>query len=126
MPGGVGRSTAPREFAVDQDRWTHPLAADPAARVVQHIASVLRAAIDERGWSLRDTAAASQVNRQAIANVLAGVSWPDVVTIVRLEEALGTGLWPGAAGIASRHVDSSHLGKVRGHEGMSAKSVRDV
>lgn len=117
MPGGVGRSTAPREFAADQDRWTYPLAEDPAARVVQHVARALRAAIDERRWSLRDTAAASQVNRQAIANMLAGLSWPDVVTIVRLEEALGTGLWPGAAGVASRHVDSSHLGMSEGVKG---------
>lgn len=107
MPGGLGRSTSPREHAADPDRWTDADASDPPARVVQHIACALHAGIEARGWSLRETAAASRVNRQAIAHILAGVSWPDVVTIVRLEDALQVPLWPGASEIASGHGCSS-------------------
>ena len=107
MPAGLGRSTAPREHAPDPERWTERDAQDPPARVVQYIALALGAAIEGRGWSLRETAAASRVNRQAIANILAGESWPDVVTIVRLEDTLGVPLWPGAGVIASGHSHSS-------------------
>jgi transcriptional regulator with XRE-family HTH domain len=113
MPAGLGRSTCPREHAADPDRWTDGLSDDPPARVVQYIARALGAAIEEKRWSLRETAAASLVNRQAIANILAGLSWPDVVTIVRLEDALGVPLWPGAMDIASGHAHSSRPAKNR-------------
>jgi ribosome-binding protein aMBF1 (putative translation factor) len=107
MPGGLGRSIAPREHAADPDHWIDSRVGDPPARVVQHIARTLLAALAAKGWSLRDVASASRVNRQAIANIIAGLSWPDVVTIVRLEDALGVPLWPSARGLASGHGGSS-------------------
>ncbi|MHA6762467.1 helix-turn-helix transcriptional regulator [Streptacidiphilus sp. PAMC 29251] len=61
---------------------------------VRRISAALAAALTERGWSLRQAAAASGVNRQAIANLLAGDSWPDVATVARLGAALESGLWP--------------------------------
>lgn len=36
----------------------------------------------------------SGVNRQVIANVLNGEVWPDMLTVVDLEGALGLMLWP--------------------------------
>ena len=54
----------------------------------------LAAILDEQGWSLRTVAAGSGVNRQAIADLLAGKSWPDVATIARLAHFTGVGLWP--------------------------------
>ncbi|MGE6728894.1 hypothetical protein [Streptomyces niveus] len=35
------------------------------------------------------------MSRLAIANVLAGKVWPDLLTIARLEKALDRDLWPG-------------------------------
>ncbi|QLE76416.1 helix-turn-helix transcriptional regulator [Streptomyces rectiverticillatus] len=49
----------------------------------------------ERGLSANRLAAASGVNRQTIANVLAGATWPDLLTIASLEAALDAELWPG-------------------------------
>jgi hypothetical protein len=48
--------------------------------------------------SLRVLAAASGVNRQAIADLLAGRSWPDVATVARLGHAIGQPLWLGHDG----------------------------
>ncbi|MEV0783300.1 helix-turn-helix transcriptional regulator [Streptomyces sp. NPDC050423] len=45
---------------------------------------------------MRGLAEASGVNRQAIADLLAGRSWPDVATVARLGTATGTALWPQA------------------------------
>ncbi|MEZ0095252.1 helix-turn-helix domain-containing protein [Streptacidiphilus sp. EB129] len=59
-------------------------------QVSHHLATVLA----ERGLSLRGAAAASGVNRQAIADLLAGRSWPDVATVARLGGALSADLWP--------------------------------
>ncbi|MFB8352559.1 helix-turn-helix domain-containing protein [Streptomyces niveus] len=56
-----------------------------------------------QGLGLRRVAALSGVNRQAVANLLAGSSWPDVATLSRLENGLGVGLYPGASGPGSRH-----------------------
>ncbi|MFC5959196.1 helix-turn-helix domain-containing protein [Streptomyces pratens] len=52
--------------------------------------SILR----ERGLSLRKIADASGVNRQAIADLLEGRSWPDIATVARLGDALVLPLWP--------------------------------
>ncbi|MEO3873676.1 helix-turn-helix transcriptional regulator [Nonomuraea sp. B12E4] len=98
MVGGRARSAAPRELAEDPQAWPHAdLAAYPAAAVVQQIAAALAGVLDERRLSLRGLAAASGVNRQSIADLLAGRSWPDVATIALLETALGLRLWPQGA-----------------------------
>ncbi|GHJ02593.1 hypothetical protein TPA0906_44580 [Streptomyces olivaceus] len=73
----------------------------PQARVVQALARALQARLDEQGLTLRQAAALTGVNRQAIANLLAGVNWPDVITISRIEDGLGVALWPGGTVPAS-------------------------
>ncbi|MGO4459639.1 helix-turn-helix domain-containing protein [Streptomyces sp. M-16] len=67
---------------------------DVAARVVQAIARSLAAALERETRSLRQFAAGSGVNRQAIADLLAGRCWPDVATVARLENFLTTPLYP--------------------------------
>ena len=104
MTGGRGRSTAPRDFARDPDRWPNAAVEDPAAAVVQHIARTLAAALATRKMSLRAMAAATGVNRQTATLLLDGLSWPDVVTVCRLEDGLSLALWPGATIPGSRHL----------------------
>ncbi|TDD51587.1 XRE family transcriptional regulator [Nonomuraea terrae] len=95
MVGGRARSAAPRDLAEDPQAWPHAdLARHPAAAVVQQIAASLAGILAERRLSLRGLAAASGVNRQSIADLLAGRSWPDVATIALLETALAVRLWP--------------------------------
>ncbi|MEV7930429.1 helix-turn-helix transcriptional regulator [Kitasatospora sp. NPDC088779] len=65
------------------------------------IARGLRWHIDERGWSLWEVSALTGVNRQVIANLLAGRSWAGVVTISLLEDGLDAVLWPAATTRAS-------------------------
>ncbi|MFJ8437167.1 helix-turn-helix transcriptional regulator [Kitasatospora sp. NPDC094019] len=85
---------SPRELAGNPESWPGGTVAEPGAEAVRQISARLADAIAEREWSLRQAAAASGVNRQAIANLLAGASWPDVATVARLGAALGVGLWP--------------------------------
>jgi DNA-binding phage protein len=104
MTGGRGRSVPPRELARDPESWPEAVIPDhPQARVVQAIASALTRHMTRQGLGLRRIAALSGVNRQAVANLLAGTSWPDVATLSRLEDGLGIGLYPGGAGPGSRH-----------------------
>ncbi|WP_338683776.1 helix-turn-helix transcriptional regulator [Streptomyces acidiscabies] len=97
MVGGLKRRRPPRELARDPETWTEADLSDPAAAAVQHIARTLASAMSGRGLSLRGLAETSGVNRQAIADLLAGRSWPDVATVARLGAALGTPLWPRTA-----------------------------
>jgi hypothetical protein len=103
MVGGRARSRAPRDLARDPDHWPdadltgpdgRPSGEHVAATAVQHIARELKTAITEQQLTLRGLATASGVNRQAIADLLAGRSWPDVATIARLQNALSRRLWP--------------------------------
>lgn len=98
MVGGMKRRTPPRELAHDPESWPEAGLVEPGAAAVQHIAGALAAVMSERRLSLRSLAEASGVNRQAIADLLAGRSWPDVATVARLGTALDAPLWPQAVG----------------------------
>ncbi len=99
MVGVRARARSPRELTDDPEAWPELPSADVAAEAVRRIARKLAAALDERSWSLRTAAAGSGVNRQAIADLLAGKSWPDVATIARLAHFTGTALWPDGTNI---------------------------
>jgi transcriptional regulator with XRE-family HTH domain len=67
-----------------------------AARVAQQLAINLHAAMAGRG--LREVARAAGMNHAALRAVMRGESWPDLITIARLEAALEVDLWPGRGG----------------------------
>ncbi|MET7300369.1 helix-turn-helix transcriptional regulator [Embleya sp. NPDC005575] len=94
MVGGVTRQRSPLELARDPESWPEADITDIAAAVVQTIARRLRTLMGQRDLSLRQTAIGSGVNRQTIANLLAGAAWPDVATVSRLEAFLGVALYP--------------------------------
>jgi DNA-binding phage protein len=94
MVGGMKRRTPPRELACDPETWPEADLADTGAAAVQHIARTLTAVMSRRQLSLRGLAEISGVNRQAIADLLAGRSWPDVATVARLGAAVDVSLWP--------------------------------
>ena len=105
MPGGHARSAPPRDHARDPELWPEAVITDAAARVVQHIARALRAEIARRKLSHRDVEAATGVSRMAIGPLVEGKSWPDVLTVVRLEQGLGCPLWPGIVELRSVHEE---------------------
>jgi hypothetical protein len=47
------------------------------------------------GRSIRSVAEAAQVDHTTLLGLLRGRSWPDLVTIARLESGLAADLWPG-------------------------------
>ena len=104
MPGGHARSTAPRDLARDPERWPYAVIADDAARVVQHIARALEQELSRRRLSVRGVEAVTGASRMAVTPLVNGDSWPDVLTVVRLERGLGCPLWPGMGEIASVHA----------------------
>ncbi|MEW2082166.1 helix-turn-helix transcriptional regulator [Streptomyces sp. NPDC005283] len=65
------------------------------ARVAQAMAARLKAALDDKGWSVAQLSRISGVARYTIAKALAGEAWPDLLTIANLEKALECDLWPG-------------------------------
>ncbi|WP_199827637.1 XRE family transcriptional regulator [Streptomyces specialis] len=78
----------------DPEAWPETPSTDPAVEAIRQIARALGSTLDERNWSLRRVTAGSRVNRQAIADLLAGRSWPDVATVARLTAFAWTALWP--------------------------------
>ena len=94
MVGGLSRKRPPRDLARDPQSWPHAVVDDAAADVVQAIARALADTLETQMRSLRQVAAGSEVNRQAIADLIAGRCWPDVATIARLENFLAVQLYP--------------------------------
>jgi ribosome-binding protein aMBF1 (putative translation factor) len=87
------RARPPRDF-VRVGEWPYAILTDHhAAAVAQLVAQRLAEAMAGRGMSANRLARLSGVNRQTVANVLAGAVWPDLMTIANLERHLGC-LWP--------------------------------
>ncbi|MFJ6897496.1 helix-turn-helix domain-containing protein [Streptomyces hokutonensis] len=94
MPGGKRRGKKPSEYVTD-GVWPYAVMDELlGARVAQAVARALAEAMERQKISANALAQASDVNRQVIANVLAGVVWPDLLTVASLEGALGERLWP--------------------------------
>lgn len=75
--------------------WPQAALADHhGARVAQYLAARLAEAMGRQKMSAKRLGVISGVNRQTIANVLAGAVWPDLITIANLELALQRRLWP--------------------------------
>ncbi|MFI6940379.1 multiprotein-bridging factor 1 family protein [Streptomyces sp. NPDC050418] len=98
MPGGSERARKPYLYVV-RGQWPYAvMEPDIAAQVAQAVGRSLLEAMTRQELSANTLAKKSRVNRQVIAHVLAGKAWPDLMTVARLENALGVMLWP-------RHVD---------------------
>ncbi|MEV6104463.1 helix-turn-helix transcriptional regulator [Streptomyces sp. NPDC051940] len=95
MPGDSSRTLAPRAFARTGVWPNAALAEHHGAAVAQALARRLAEAMAARQLSAKRLALDAGVNRQTIANVLAGSTWPDLLTIASLELALDADLWPG-------------------------------
>ncbi|WP_073737287.1 helix-turn-helix domain-containing protein [Streptomyces sp. NBC_00341] len=103
MVGGMNRRTPPRELARDPEAWPEAVIGDVAAATVQAVARALAAALRAPRRSLRQLADGSGVNRQAVADLLDGKSWPDIATVARLEHFLGVPLYPAAGEMRHTH-----------------------
>lgn len=93
MGGWRGIDGPPANYLVAGDWPDGRIEGSPEAEAVRQFVVALRDAMGESG--LRETARAAGINHAALRKLLRGESWPDVVTLSRLERALGTDLWPG-------------------------------
>lgn len=74
------------------DDWPQGRAVEPDVEHVRRIAETL--ANEVEGRSIRSVAAQAGITHQALADLLAGRTWPEVITIARIERGLGVRLWP--------------------------------
>jgi len=88
----VGIGGPPRSYLTEGE-WPDGTVDGPVeARYAQALAQRLRDAIGQR--SLREVGRAARIDHTTISAILAGRRWGDLVTIARLEQALGQSLWP--------------------------------
>jgi len=75
--------------------WPTMPSDDPVAEVARQLALNLERAIG--GRSVREVARITGVDRATVGAVLNGLSWPDIVTLAKLESGLDASLWPARA-----------------------------
>lgn len=85
---------APRAHLRVPEEWPYGEVDDTIpAQYARIFAQRLGAAIGDR--SFRSVSRAAGVSHRTIAHLVRGESWPDLITIAKLEFALGAVLWPG-------------------------------
>ncbi|WP_407838737.1 helix-turn-helix domain-containing protein [Streptomyces sp. DSM 116496] len=94
MPGGTRRAKKPSEYVIHGSWPNAVIESRRAAQIAQTVSRRLAEAMTRQGLSANALAKASGVNRQVIANILAGQVWIDTVTLADLEEVLDEMLWP--------------------------------
>ncbi|MDQ1248984.1 MAG: cro/C1-type protein [Actinomycetota bacterium] len=97
MPARKGHPGAPRDYVAPHGAWPQgPFIDDAplAARYAAAIAAGLDAAIMDRGMTRVDAARAMGVARPTLYDLLGGVTFPDLFTVVKAEQMLGMRLWP--------------------------------
>jgi hypothetical protein len=83
----------PRPRPADLCRnWPTRPTADPVGERVRLFVEKLQLVIGER--SLRTIEDLTGVDHASLASILAGQTWPDTLTLARLETGLNKALWP--------------------------------
>jgi ribosome-binding protein aMBF1 (putative translation factor) len=93
----LAREDAPVNFMEDPWDWPEGRLRKDAplhARAGQEVARRLRQAITQGNWSQRALAEKASVGQATISRILQGEVLPDIGTLVRLEAALQTSLYP--------------------------------
>lgn len=81
----------PIDLVVDGS-WPQASFSHPAGEAAQQVALRLRAGM--QGGSVRQLARDADLQHTTVLALLRGRRWPDFVTLVKLEDALGVTLWP--------------------------------
>lgn len=114
--------SAPRAY-VSRGEWptgTLRRGAPFEAHKLAAISQRLKAAIGER--SLRSIAAESDVSIGTLSNILGGRTWGDLVTLARLERALGADLWSGGAHTSAKSATSAANDKTGRNDAKTGRS----
>ncbi|MFC0678427.1 hypothetical protein ACFFGH_11320 [Lysobacter korlensis] len=87
------RPARPSPAELSPEPWPARPSDDPVAEVARRL--VLNVEREIGGRSVRSVAESAQVDHTTLLGLLRGRSWPDLVTIARLERGLEADLWPG-------------------------------
>lgn len=95
MPRRLEPLTEPKSYVNGEwpDAVIRP-GAPLAVHYMREIAVKIRDTMDERGLNAPDVAKMAGLERSTVRVVLAGNTWPDMVTLLKIEQALGITLWP--------------------------------
>lgn len=75
--------------------WPEGTFSPDAPDAVAHaVAIAVALALALEGKNKSEVAAAAQIERSTLYDILTGKSWPDTVTLAKLEAHLGQSLWP--------------------------------
>jgi transcriptional regulator with XRE-family HTH domain len=88
------------------DRPTKP--DEIANRIKDNMARVVRALMDERGWTQTDLARASGVSQKSVSNLLSRTYAPQLESLERIAQAFGVPAWALMAPEAVACMDPSH------------------
>jgi hypothetical protein len=87
------RPPRPAPNAGDTDGWPARIREDPIQETARRfVNNVLNQMGDS---SIRSIASQAGIDHNVLRLVLAGESWPDLITIAKLERSLQAELWPG-------------------------------
>lgn len=92
MPKHRGLDGSPRSYVAGGEWPDVPIRGEVLAEYVRQVAVRLDEAIG--GRSVRDVAREADLQHTTVLGLLKGESWPDLVTIAKLEQELGVRLWP--------------------------------
>lgn len=90
---------APRDFLGGDGVYPLGPWQDDTPVLVRYVAAIvaeMAAGFDERGWSVSRASQELGVARQTMHDILSGRTVPDLLSVVRAEQALGRSVWPGA------------------------------
>ncbi len=124
MPTRNRLASAPAEYLLAGESWPCgrlAKAAPPEAALAAGIASRMLEAMG--GLSIRELARRSDVSPQTVSNLLAGRSWGDVVTLARIERALGVALWGNEHHAVIVGSPTRGTGKVRPEDAASVQGT---
>ena len=85
---GDSKLKRPREYLAEGGKWPYgPLVDNPPNEVLlaQGIAKKILYYAKKRQWTRQHIAAGAAIGYQTLYNILNGTSWPDIVTVARLE-----------------------------------------
>lgn len=84
----------PRDYVEDWPNGVIGPDVPVAVAYMQRIVVAAEQAMEEQGLTRRAVADMTNLDRSTLRLMLNGYKWPDMVTILKLEQALGTTVWP--------------------------------
>lgn len=101
---------APRDFVAPGGSYPNGPWVEGTPVLVRYVASIVDAVANgmrDRRWSVLRASEELGVARQTMHDILSGRTVPDLLSIVRAEQALGRSVWPGRA-LAKQFREGRH------------------